>query len=341
MRTSHLLASASALILTAALATAAFANDSSAELAQGGLVLKKHDGIAMKSEDLFISPTAVRVKYEFLNTTNHDEKIIVAFPMPDITTEGEDDNIAIPTEDPVNFLGFTTSVDGAPVKAAVEQRVFKNNVEYTQLLKSLGVPLAPQLKETDEALDKLSPADKAKLVKLELAIDEEYDQGKGMEHHLGAAWTLKTTYWWEQTFPAGKVLHVEHQYKPSVGMTSGTSLEADWFKTSDDYKLVTQKYCIDDAFLAAVAKRKAQVGQDRQAFFEDRIDYILKTGSNWSEPIGDFRLVLDKGADTSLLSVCETGVKKIGPTQFEVRKTNYLPDQDLHILILVKAPTGY
>ena len=323
--------------LAALAAVPAFANDSSAELAQGGLVLKKHDGIAMKSEDLYISPDAVRVKYEFLNTTPNDEKIIVAFPMPDITTEGVDDNIAIPDiQQPENFLDFTTVVEGQPVAAHVEQRVFKNGVEYTAMLQQMHVPLMPLRKETDDALDKLSAADKAKLLKLDLVADDEYDAGKGPEHHLGAAWTLKTTYWWEQTFPAGKILHVEHNYKPSVGGTSGTALEMPDARTSDEYKLYKAKYCVDDAFLAAAAKRKAEVGQEKQAFYESRIDYILKSGANWKDPIGDFHLTLDKGLATSLLSTCVTGLTKASPTSFEVRRANFLPTDDLHLLILVR-----
>lgn len=322
----------------AAIATApAFANDSSAELAQGGLVLKKHAGIAMKSEDLYISPDAVRVKYEFLNTTAHDEKIIVAFPMPDITTKGVDDNIAIPDiQQPENFLDFVTEVDGHAVTAHVEQRVFKKGVEYTALLKSMHVPLMPLLQGTDEALDKLSAADKAKLIKLELVSDDEYDDGHGSQHHLGAAWTLKTTYWWEQTFPAGKMLHVEHRYKPSVGGTSGTSLEMPDVRTNGEYKLYKAKYCIDDAYLAAIAKRKAEVGDEKQAFYEQRIDYILKTGANWKEPIGAFHLTLDKGKSGSLLSTCQAGLKKTSPTAFEVTRANYLPTEDLHLLVLVR-----
>jgi hypothetical protein len=315
----------------------ALANDSSAELAQGGLVLKKHDGIAMKSEDLYISPDAVRVKYEFLNTTAHDERIIVAFPMPDITTEGVDDNIAIPDiQQPENFLDFATVVDGTPVKAQAEQRVFKKSVEYTTLLTSMHIPLMPLLQATDAALDKLSAADKAKLIKLDLVSDDEYDDGHGMQHHLGAAWTLKTTYWWTQSFPAGKVVRVEHNYKPSVGGTSGTFLEAPDAQSNEEFKAYKDKYCIDNDFLAAAAKRHNEVGPEKQAFYEQRIDYILKTGANWKEPIGDFHLTLDKGKPGSLLSTCQTGLKKTSATAFEVRRANYLPSEDLHLLILIR-----
>ncbi len=339
MRLKSILASACAIAALAA--PAAFANDSTAELAQGGLVLKKADGIAMKSEDLFISQDAVKVKYQFLNTSGHDQKVVVAFPLPEITTEGEDDNIAIPDMDKDNFVDFHTTVDGVPVQAMIEQKAFKNGVDQTALLKSLGVPLAPLQATTGQALDKLSPADAQKLVKLEMAVDQEYDVGKGMEHHYGAAWTLKTTYYWEQVFPAGKIVHVNHDYKPSVGSSAGTSLEMAEFQTQPEFKTMQAKYCIDSDFMASVAKRKKEVGEDHQGYFEQRIDYILKTAANWSEPIGDFRLVLDKGKADSIMSVCETGIKKITPTQFEVHRTNFTPKEDLHILILVRPDPGY
>ena len=42
--------------------------------------------------------------------------VLVAFPMPEIRIDEPDQSIALPTEDPVNFLAFTTTVNGAPVK---------------------------------------------------------------------------------------------------------------------------------------------------------------------------------------------------------------------------------
>ena len=38
----------------------------------------------------------MKVHYVFANTTNADVTVTVAFPMPDITVSGPDDNIAIP-----------------------------------------------------------------------------------------------------------------------------------------------------------------------------------------------------------------------------------------------------
>src|SRR3569623_1577282 len=142
-----------AAVLAVLFATSpAHANDSTAELPTGGLVLKKHAGIAMKSEDLFISEREVRVDYRFLNTTPKDLHVLVAFPMPDIAVEGIDDMLAIPTEDPQNILDFHTRIDGQPVKAQIEQKaVDAKGVDRTALLKSLGVPIAPHLQAVRDA----------------------------------------------------------------------------------------------------------------------------------------------------------------------------------------------
>ena len=93
--------------------------------------------------------------------SNSDETVLVAFPMPEIKISDQDENISIPTEDPVNILGFTTVVNGRPVKTEVQQRVFANGVDRTQLLTSLKIPLAPHLQATNQALDKL-PKDRSR-----------------------------------------------------------------------------------------------------------------------------------------------------------------------------------
>ena len=54
------------------------ANDSTAELGAGGLVYVTTDVVEMRSEDLFISMEEVRVRYEFVNTSDHDVTTLVA-----------------------------------------------------------------------------------------------------------------------------------------------------------------------------------------------------------------------------------------------------------------------
>lgn len=316
----------------------AFANDSTAELAAGGLVYVTTDAVRMTSEDLFISMDEVRVRYTFTNGSDKDVTTLVAFPMPDI--KGDIDFMeSVPVDDPVNFLGFRTLVDGKPVDAQVQQRVSALGVDQTALLQSLGIPFAPQLEATHAALDKLPKETWDRLIGLGLADVEEFDAGKGWERHLAPLWLLSTAYYWQQTFPAGKTITVEHSYRPSVGTTAGTSFgqpdvqKADWFK---DYQ---RKYCVDPSFVAAAKKAAAGLAGD-DFLMENRIEYILTTAANWAGSIEKFHLTVDKGAAGNLVSFCGEGVRKTGPTTFEMSATDFYPDRDLAILILSSVRPG-
>lgn len=315
----------------------ALANDSSAELATGGLTFVRNDAIEMRSEDLFISAKEIRVRYSFFNKTAADVTVLVAFPMPEISVEHQDQNISVPTEDPENVLGFATTVNGRGVAASIEQKVFKNGVEHTALLRGLNVPLAPHLAATGEALDRLPRAKWDDLVRAGLAEIEEFDAGKGMEKHLSPRWALRTTYFWQQTFPANAETLIDHRYKPSVGASAGTMLGQPPVAGDTTIAEYTKKYCMDRAFLGSVERARRAAGRDAGTpFTEERIDYILKTGANWAGPIRSFRLVVDKGDADSLVSFCGDGVKKIGATQFEMRKTDFTPTGNFSVLILKK-----
>ena len=323
-----LAASASAL-----LSALGFSNDSSAELSAGGLVLTRNEDIQMRSEDLYISANQVRVKYIFFNKADRDVTIHVAFPMPDVTFSEEP--LSIPTEEPENLLDFSTVVNGVPVLASLEQKAFVDGVEHTELLRSLGIPLAPHTGSAAKALDELPRTKWEELEKLNLVELQEYIESGASKTCPVPRWTVKTTWFWEQTFPANSELRVEHKYKPATGESAATplgepSLEAEpWF---NEYR---KKYCMDRDFLDTIRRSRAAAKMDYGSpFSEQRVSYILKTGANWAGPIEDFRLVVDKGEPKNIVSFCGKGVKKISPTQFEVRYQNYTPDKDLHVLIL-------
>lgn len=330
-------------ILSFALACAALspaavrANDSSAELATGGLVFVKNDDVEMTSEDLYLSAAEIRVRYRFANRVDRDVTVHVAFPMPEIKIDGPDQNISVPTEDPVNLLGFVTTVNGAAVRTDVEQRVTAGGADRTALLNSLGVPLAPHLRATADALDKVPREKWDELIRLGLAEIEEYDIGQGMEKHLAPRWSLKTTFYWQQTFPARAETTIEHRYQPSVGASVQTSFGAPSVAKEPWIADYTRKYCIERDLVATLDRaRKATKSEFGPPYSEQRIDYILSTGANWAGPIRDFRLVVDKGDPDSLVSFCGTGVTKTGLTTFEMRKTDFTPQGDFSVLILKK-----
>ena len=92
------------------------------------------------------------------------------------------------------------------------------------------------------------------------------------------------------------------------------------------------KYCVDADFVTAAAKTM-KPGDTQPNLQETWVDYVLTTGANWKGPIGDFTMTIDKGAASSLVSFCGTGVVKTGPTTFQVHYTNFTPKTDVAVLL--------
>lgn len=324
-------------LLLPLIAAPAFANDTMSQLGTGGLIFLTSESVTMQSEDLYVSPDQVRVRYEFTNSSQDDQTALVSFPLPDIEGSG-DFMVNVPGEDPENLFGFTTTFNGAPVDVTLHQYVFAFGVDQTELLRQLGVPLVPFGTATSEALNALEPADQQKLMHLGLVIPMEYDNGDGWRTDYTPIWTLKSTYTWEATFKAGETAVVEHSYTPSVGGTVAVTFLAEPY---DDYDPATEykkKYCTDDGFVNAVRRTLPDPKELYGApFTEQWISYIWSTGNNWSGPIGKFHLTIDKGRPENLVSFCWDGdVKKTSPTTFEMNATDFFPpyNRELEILIL-------
>jgi hypothetical protein len=323
------------VLLAAGLATAmpVLANDSTASTAAGGLVLTRTDAIDMASEELFVSADQIRVRYVFRNRTPKDVETIVAFPMPDRDL-GEEygGDVAYPS-------GFVTRVDGKPVTAKLERKAVVKGRDHSALLQSLRIPIAPEaINAAIARMDRLSSADKARLVSLGLAGDEEFDDtGKGMKHHLIPLWTVKDSYYWTQRFPAARDLVVDHRYVPGTGGSVESALAFKTMRGTAEVRRLAALYCVDDQFLSAVDRLSRRDQMQGPGMPDKWIDYILTTGANWRSPIGSFRLVIDKGRPGNLVSFCEDGVKKISATQYEVRHANWRPTRDLHVLIIEPA----
>lgn len=325
------------VIAAALLAAPVVANDTMSTLGTGGLIFIQSEQVRMVREDLYISPDLVKVRYEFHNDGDTDTDALVAFPLPDIAGDG-DFMVAVPTEDPDNLFGFETLVDGVPVAAQLHQYVYATNIDYTQYLTELGVPLVPFGEATTNALNALDDEAKQELLHRALVIPMEYDAGQGMQTDYVPVWTLRSTYSWEAHFPAGKTVVVEHSYKPSVGGTVAVTFLSPPYEDYDpatDYK---KRYCTDDSFINAVKKTLVRPDEPYSApFTESWLSYIWSTGANWSGTIGTFHLTIDKGLPQNLVSFCWDGeVKKTGPTTFEMEAKDWWPPygRELEVLIL-------
>lgn len=334
-RRRFLAAAAAALTCVCAVqAGPSLANDSSAYLATGGLVMARNDAIEMRSEDLFVSTAEIRVTYHFLNRTDKDVTTLVAFPLPDIRSPSDEDNFVIPVPDADrNFLAFETKVNGQPVAMQVEQRAEALGVDRTALLESLGLPIAPHDAALPDLLARLPVETRLDLYENGMIDDPGLQPALPYSSGIQPRWTAHTTYYWKQTFPAGQVIVVEHRYQPSVGGSAQTAI-GEPFESAEERRSYAERFCMDDGFIRAVQKARARAGSGNFIFSEARLEYVLVTGANWAGPIGRFTLTVDKGAPENLTSFCMDGVRKIAPTQFRVEKTDFWPERNLQILIL-------
>jgi hypothetical protein len=252
--------------------------------------------------------------------------------MPRITID-PGTTIEIPNEDADNFLEFSTSVNGQPISARAERRAYKGDREITSILRAAGVPLAPHQQKTLAAMNRLPDAKQRQWIRDNLVEAENVVPGDGSRRSLIPRWSLATTYSFNVLFPAGKETRIEHAYRPSVGVSNVTSIGDQQEMSKPFFKDEKDKYCIDEELINAVRQAKKPFPMEYGSpFTEERISYILHTGANWARPIGEFNLVIDKGAPDNLISLCGEGVTQIGHTQVHFSRSNFTPD--IHILIL-------
>jgi hypothetical protein len=318
------------LLIGLALTSPAYANDSEAEIAVGGLALIESKDISLDKEDLYLSQEEVRVRYEFSNTSSKDITALVAFPLPDLPTGEQEAGQMVDYRQRMNF---TTTVDGKPVQLNIVEQSFLNGKDISESLRAAGIPLNSDHPDFDEIINRMDDPARQVLVKDGVIIEE----GSDGNPIWGPRWTLRTTVTRKQTFPANSTIKVEHRYVPIVGGSVAGALEPqyrhEWWSKSQ-----VRKYCIEKSWLRAFDKMREQrrrKGSDQPAgYSETWLGYVLSSGANWKGPIKTFRLVVDKGKPESLVSFCADGVKKISPTEFEIRKTNYEPHADINVLFI-------
>ncbi|MDB5525928.1 MAG: hypothetical protein JWM58_3691 [Rhizobium sp.] len=317
-------------------ATQAFANDTTALLKTGGLEFVKTFEISMEEEKLYISPKEVRVDYIYRNTSEKPVTTYVAFPMPDI--EGQmDAMVDAGNTASDNFLGFSVVQDGVEIKPSLQQSVYAAAIDMTDIVKAAKVPLNPLGDATRAALKAL-PQDTLDDWLTRGLITQDIFADEGAVKAYIPLWTLKSAYWWKTTFPVGKDTHVSHKYRTSVGGTVAITYLDEGKPKGQYYEEYRKKYCVDDAFVKVSQKLLEDAAEGKPYYFENWISYILTTGNNWMGPIKKFTLTVDKGEPDNYVSFCGTGVKKTGDTTFQMTATDFSPERELDILLLV--PSG-
>ncbi|CAN6961230.1 MAG: hypothetical protein ACI9JO_001323 [Psychrobacter okhotskensis] len=302
--------------------TAAQANDSTGYVGTGGVEYLKNKNISMHSEDLYISKEEVRVNYEFKNLSNKDITETVLFPMPAVPSFTDSDY----ADTSATYNNFKIWANGKPITPDQHVRTFmypiitrnrdrnyaETPIDTTNIFKACGISDAEMMSpwtyrfDTDDVNQRLLDC-KSK------ALDKFLDN----REDLDILWDSQVIYSWKQTFKANTITKVKHTYKPLVG----GSVDLD----SGQYG----NFCVD----ASTQRSFNKNGRPYHA-----LSYILNTGANWAKPIANFKLTVERDPN-ELVSFCWKGkskVKKIGPTTFEIKESNFVPTHDFDVAFIMK-----
>lgn len=159
-------------------------------------------------------PASARPTSEGLNVTSKPVDTIVAFPLPNLDEqEWYNSELGTTTNDPVNFVGFRTLVDGRAIRMRVEQRALgADGRDATALLNRCHVPLNPAVVfralDRQDPLRLLSSAGARALLAAHLITDTTDRM---------PTWTTRTNFWWRQRFDPGRTVEIDQSYQPITG----------------------------------------------------------------------------------------------------------------------------
>jgi hypothetical protein len=312
--------------------SAALADDTMARVAAGGITFVQSEDVRMLKETLEISTKKIRVKFTFLNESDKDIRTTVAFPLPPICTT---DHWQVEKR---LLTSFTVRVDGRSVATTVVRKAVIGDKDVTASLQAIGLSDAQifQISDSNFANDlELTPNQTAAIKKL----------GKNPEQF--PPWDVSVTMIWDQTFPAGKEIIVEHSYAPIIGAVytvpfgDGSFSEPPWIPVPIE---TTDEACIDELVRKGIEKQvRAYAKRKPKEVFVTlhHVEYILSTGRNWKGPIGEFILRIEKETPDQIVSLCFPGKpEKTGPTVSEFYEKDFVPPDRLVVYLYMVAPAA-
>lgn len=305
------------LLAVMVLGSEASANDGIARVGAGGITFVTSADVRMLEEVLEISVGTVRVRYRFLNDSDKPVLTTVGFPMPAYDWS--------PLQGARKMDGFHTEVDGRPVPVRIERRALIGNRDVTDRLRQIGLSKA-QIFETFGDCNTDGQCGFSRQQESALL------QMMGPKDHM-PPWQVVETALWEQEYPPGREIVVEHAYVPLAGTEfywiadQGASPHKTEFEANHESCLHEGTGRVLDKRIERIRKanRSGKVLVER-----NDVEYILATGRNWKGPIGDFRLTVRKDFPDQLVSLCFPGKpRKLDETTLEFAHRNFVPPDKL------------
>lgn len=335
----------SALLMYIAAPICALSNEGAAGMAAGGIVFVKNSAVSMEREILEISPKQVKVTYLFRNATDSDQTVLIAFPLPE-TPWG------LPYASQNKVEAFRAYANDEEISPSLEVKIVKDGRDIWRELRSVDVSIEFAADSADRSsgilvkeseLDKFRSLQNAGLGRLEIGP---------LHSSFTPSWSVRRTYYWEQTFPANFVTKVLHTYEPAVwrensGVGLGNAGAPE--RSTLDMFLVALGYwgrhnfrddgCVGNAFFQrlrrATLRRAVKTDGRLQEFSHyglEYVRYILTTANAWNGPIKDFELRLVKDKPSDLVTLCFPGKStrsRDGALVFQQK--NFTPERDLGV----------
>jgi hypothetical protein len=287
------------------LGLSAAANDTSGRvLPTGDIQFTKQEDVEMVQESLYLSPNEIEVNYLFKNTTDKDIKAEVFFPIPNYNGYSTFGNKGI---------DFKAYLNGKNIQYKKDKRYIVEDMDITKEIQFLleeydrsfaqinwighagscercenGV--CKGVKECHEQVQDLSQKmidiingfqlpDNIKAKLLSTLNVWVYEEGGSLVEYIE-----KVSFYWEQTFPAGKIVHIKHTYKPSVFSSSmGDTAFGYILKTGANWKGPIKQFNL----LSQINGKSCLVNTDR---YEDRDEKrkIREVYSDWLKETDEY-----------------------------------------------------
>ena len=318
------------LICTTLCTPPARADDSFFAIGAGGLVFRHTGAVAMQSEDLFISPSEVRVRYEMRNDRKTPVSGRVAFPLPPfLASIGQYQWTPVPTDATPGFMRFTLTVNGRQQPTTMRVWATAGGRDVTAALQQAGYdvrtrPVRPPLGPT------LFPTRDLPRLRALHAVDVD---GPDVIGH----WETHVTYEWRQTFPPGVTI-IEHRYTPLPGgaYDPGT--------TPPLLGSYGAEHCIGPPALADLAARlkDKQTADPNAMAWMTFVSFILKTAQNWHGPIGTLHVALQAGPEDQVATCARTlHFAPTAPGRLEATASNWTAREDIDAMFVSVDKPGW
>ncbi|MCI4678288.1 DUF4424 domain-containing protein [Rhodoblastus acidophilus] len=313
------------------------ASESLIELTTGGLDIAKASGsapVVLESENVAVSLARVIFRYRISTPGPAPVRIELNFRYPDLDFSDPDATYAIPGSDPINFLDAKLKIAGAPAAMTLSQTASLDGKNVTATLAKARLPLVPvgdfgsRLAAAPQALQKSLQAD---------GLIKEVGTSVEGAPLLFPTWTVKTEGAFRMTLQPAKPVDVEIAYRPSIGVRQDSLLRKalrDNKELAADAAAQISTFCSEPAVLkgidAMAGAAEANVAQLR----ERRIRILMRDPAAAPVPAVAYRLSVDKGKASRIVSFCAQNLNKTSPTTFVAKMSNFVPKPEFYLLII-------